>query len=87
MLKASTQSRNAKSSRNRHNGRINSAKQNVLDRGDPFRDSYGKVFTALVSRRWIQDLSAVMVDEDGISKLDPTKGQWSITSSIVRGSR
>ncbi len=72
MLKSRTVMKRVKSHRNRHNGKINAAKQQVLDKGESFIDSNGKSYTALISKkRIIGDL----YNDD----------YWLMSSSIVRG--
>lgn len=80
MQKAKTASRKAESTRNRHNGRVNAAKQHILDKGETFIDSKGVMYSAVPKRRWIQDTMAFMSD----GELDITKGWWMVTSSIVK---
>lgn len=50
MNKTERQNRKNKSTRNRHNGRINADKQHVLDNGLPFFTANGQEYRAILSK-------------------------------------
>lgn len=86
MRKADTLKRKAASTRNRHNGRINAAKQHIMDKGQSFQMSDGSIYSAMVRKRWIQDQMAFLKDSDGAvtDMLDPSAGWEHVSASIVK---
>jgi hypothetical protein len=80
MRKEQTAARKARSTRNRHNGKINLWKNHVIQHGKTYTDNTGQIFHALPNSEWIQDPTAI----DGDGELDRTKGKWKITSSIIK---
>jgi len=65
MRKSERAKRNAKSTRNRHNGRINADTEMVLARGKDFQTSDGKDYRALINKTIITG-GTLSTDEDGV---------------------